>query len=174
MITPASVARMVSVGEAAARLGQTEIQQLGFPIRRDLDIGRLQVAVHDPLFVRVLQRFGNLSGERQRFGQRDGFPPDTLRQRRTFDQLHDERAILHAIDRGDIRVIQRGQHLRFPGEARHAVGILCEDFRNHLDRDIASQFGVRRAVHHTHAALAQLAGDAIVRYSLGAHLTCGL
>ena len=37
-------------------------------------------------------------------------------------------AVLHAVDRGDIGVIQRSEHLRFAGESRKAAGVVRERF----------------------------------------------
>ena len=44
-----------------------------------------------------------------------------------LDQLHDEGAdaarLLEAVDRGDVRVLERGEHLRLALEAREALGV---------------------------------------------------
>ena len=48
------------------RLGQAEVEDLGGPVRGNLDIGRLEVAVNDTLGVRCLDGLGDLAGDRRR------------------------------------------------------------------------------------------------------------
>jgi hypothetical protein len=50
-------------------LGQPEAQHLDLAFRRDLDVGGLQVAVHDALVVSGFQGGGDLDREAQRFRQ---------------------------------------------------------------------------------------------------------
>ena len=73
------------------------------------------------------------------------------------------RALFHTVNRRDVRMIQRGQHLRFACEAGHTVGIVRERLRQHLDRDLAVQLGVGGAIHRAHPAFTELGRDAIVR-----------
>ena len=56
-------------------------------------------------------------------------------------------------------MIQRGERLRFALEAREPVGIACEGVGQDLDRDIAIQLRIARAIHLAHAARADLGGD---------------
>ena len=55
-------------------------------------------------------------------------------------------------NRADVRMIQRGQHLRFPLEPREALGIASERGWQDLDRDIAIELGIARAVDLAHPA----------------------
>ena len=66
-----------------------------------------------------------------------------------------------AVDRGDVRVVQRGEHLRFAFEAREPIGIEGEGFRQDLDRDFAIELRVACAVHLTHPADADDGADLI-------------
>jgi hypothetical protein len=54
------------------------------------------------------------------------------------------------------------QHLSLALEARHALRILREPLRQHLDRHVAIQIGVSSAVDCAHAAFAELGGDLVV------------
>ena len=99
----------------------------------------------------------------QRLLQRHRALRDALRQRRPFHQFHHQRALFHAVDRRDVGMIQRRQHLRLAREARHAVGILREGLGQHLDRDVAVELGVGGALDLAHAALAELGSDAVMR-----------
>ncbi len=50
-------------GFVAERLGEPEVQNLDAAFLCQLDVARLQVAVNDPVLVRVLQRLGDLAGD---------------------------------------------------------------------------------------------------------------
>ena len=52
-------------------LGQAEVQYFHRAVVSDLDVRRLQVAVHDPVLVRGLERVGDLAGDGQRFVDRE-------------------------------------------------------------------------------------------------------
>ena len=49
-------------------------------------------------------------------------------------------------------MIQRGEHLRFALEARQTVGIAANDVGQDLERDVALQLRVARAIHLAHPA----------------------
>ncbi len=76
-ITPAAVARAVSVGECEIsgddpflvleRLREAEVEELDPSLVGDDDVRGLEVAVDDPPLVRRLERLGDLAGERKRF-----------------------------------------------------------------------------------------------------------
>ena len=83
----------------------------------------------DALLVRSLERFGDLL--RDGLGFRDGERParDDLQQVLALDQFHHEgvdvcravRRFDHAVDLRDVRVIQRGERLRFADESRDTI-----------------------------------------------------
>jgi hypothetical protein len=58
------------------------------------------------------------------------------------------------VNGGDTRVVEGGEHLRFPLEAREALGVTRHFGRQHLDRNVAIELGVLRAVHLAHPARA--------------------
>ena len=60
------------------------------------------------------------------------------------------RAFLDPVYRGDVRMVQRREHLRFPFEARKTVRIGGKQFRQHLERDGTIQAGVSRAIDLAH------------------------
>src|SRR6516225_21742 len=70
------------------------------------------------------------------------------------------------MNRRDIRMIERRQYLRLALETRHAVGIRGESVGQQFDRDLAPELRVGGAPDLTHAALAELGGDAVVRDGL--------
>ena len=88
---------------------------------------------------------------------------DALREVLALDQFHHQRgdavALFEAVDRRDVRMIQRGEDLGLARETRQAIGVVRERLRQDLDRDIAVQLGVARPEHLPHAALADRRGD---------------
>ena len=92
---------------------EAEIEHLDPAVGVGLDIGWLQVAVHDPAFVRRFDGMRDLSGDRQGVRDRQGPIGETVGQRRPFDELEHEcpewAGLLEPIDRGNVRVIQRGE-----------------------------------------------------------------
>ena len=101
-------------------LRQAEVEQLDRAVRRDLDVGGLQIAMDDALVVRGFERVGDLPRDAERLVERNRSLLDPLGQRRPFDQLHHQRVLLDAVDRRDVRMIQRREHLRLAREARQA------------------------------------------------------
>src|SRR5207249_1947331 len=79
----------------------------------------------------------------------------------TLDEFHDQGALFHAVDGRDVRMIELCQDLRFALEARHALGILSEGRREHLDRHVAIQARVPRAIDLAHAARAERREDLV-------------
>ena len=109
----------------------------------------------DPLLVRGFKRYGNLSGDGQRFVNRDRPARDALREILALDQLHHESlhavGVLEPVDRGDVRMIQRGEDFRFALKAGQAVGVGCERRWKDLDGDVTLQLRIARAIDLAHA-----------------------
>jgi hypothetical protein len=88
-----------------------------------------------------------------------------LSQRRALEQLH--HGVGGAVDdteiedREDVRVGQRSDHLCFAFEPRERGPILGELRRQHLDRNLAVELGIARAVDLAHAPGAQRREDFI-------------
>ena len=70
-------------------------------------------------------------------------------------------AFFEAVDRGDVRMIQRGEDFRFALETREPIGIGRERRRQDLDRDLALELRVGRPIHLPHAAFADRRGDVV-------------
>jgi len=115
--------------------------------------------------VRGLERFGDLPGDGDRFVEGDRAARDAPGEILAFDELHDERrrasALFEPVDGGNVRVIQRGQRLRFARQARQAVRIVGEDVGQDLDRDIAIQLRIAGAIDLAHSAFAQFGEDLV-------------
>ena len=65
--------------------------------------------------------------------------------------------LLDAVDGGDVGMIQRGEDLGFALEARQPIGVVRERFGQDLDRDVAIQLRVARAIDLAHPACADAA-----------------
>jgi hypothetical protein len=88
------------------------------------------------------------------------------------DELEHERPdtvrLLEAIDRCDVRMMQRGQKLRFAAESGEPRRVRGERARQHLDRDVAVELRVPRAVDLAHSTLAEGSED-LVGAEAGTH-----
>src|SRR6185295_10230074 len=98
---------------------------------------------------------------------------DALRQRLALDQLHHEEVRLalaaDVIKHTYIRMVERGDRLRFALEARAHFRIRREVLREHLDSDFATQARVLRAIHFAHAARTEGRND-FVRTEFGSRV----
>jgi catechol 2,3-dioxygenase-like lactoylglutathione lyase family enzyme len=108
--------------------------------------------MHDAVLVRGFERFGDLLGHRQGFVQRKGSLRDALGERRAVDELQHQGAIFDAVDLRDVRMVERGQHLRLALKSRNAIGIEGKQLRQNFDRDVAIQPRIARAIHLAHSA----------------------
>ena len=153
--------RLVVVGARGQgrQLRQAEVQHLGVAGARDEDVGRLDVAVHDPLGVRGRQRLGNSRAEAQHSIDLHRAPGDGMLQRLPLEQLHhQERCALvppDLEDHADVRVVERRRRPRLAHEALDDVLVLRHLLRQELERHVAPQLQVLGLVHDTHAAAAE-------------------
>src|SRR4029453_12928719 len=119
----------------------------------------------DAEVVRGLERLRNLFRDRQGFVEWNGSTSDPLRQILALDQFHDERAhasaFFEAVDRRDVRVVQRRESLGFASEPGEPVGVFGERLRQDLERDIAIEFRVARPEYLPHPAFADRRGDLV-------------
>ena len=147
------------------RLGQSEVEHLHRPARRQLDVGGFQVAVDDPCAVRGLERIADLFGGMKRLVDRQWPLRDPIRQRGALDELEHQRlrigGIFQTVDPADVGMVERGQHLRFAAEPRQPVGIVREGFGKDLQRDIPTELRIPGSIHFAHAALANQGSDLI-------------
>jgi hypothetical protein len=119
------------------------------------------------VFVRGFERFGDLPRNRQRFiywnaARRAGNP---IRQRRPLHEFEDEgripvvtgfgRTFFNSVNRGDVRMIQGCEDLRFALEAREAIGVMTECFGQDFECDIAIEPRVARAIDLAHSACSE-------------------
>ena len=119
-----------------------------------------------PFLVRRLEPLGDLAADVEGFV--DGKRParESLRQRLAFDELQDQEALalglFQAVDRGDVRVIERCQQLRFALEPGEPLGIRREGFGQHFDGHLAVEPKVLGTVDFAHPARTELLDDLVM------------
>ena len=146
-----------------------EVGQLDAPIGFYQQIGRLDVAVHDVLPVRVVQRRQQVAHDAQRLLQRVALAlVQVVLEVVALDELHhQESAVAVAVgvvNTHDMRVLQARRRARLGAKTYFVFG--RRFFRqvlhlDGLDRHAAVQVGVVPLVHQPHGAFAQHA-DQIV------------
>ena len=119
----------------------------------------------DPLFVRDFQRLGDLRGDGQRLIDRDRPLSDAIGQGRPLDQLHHQRGVaihpFEAVDRRDVRMIQRRQDFGFALKSGEPLRVTRDGLWQHLDGDLSLQVRVGGPVHLAHAACPERADDLV-------------
>src|SRR5262245_20072939 len=101
--------------------------------------------MHDAFVMRRLQRQRDLTRDGDRLVQRYGPSLETTRQSAAFDELEDEKArgrqLLEAVDRADVRMIERSQQLGLALEACETFGVVNNRCGQKLQRDVAPELG---------------------------------
>ena len=110
----------------------------------------------DGAIVRGLDSRRDLQADAKRLSQRHCPASDSIGQRRPLDELEHQRRAgvgrLHAVDGGDVRMIERGQCLCLALEAHQPISIRGERLGQDLDGDVAPQAAIPRTVDLAHAA----------------------
>jgi hypothetical protein len=162
---PLNLSQLLTVPRPCIRcqgLRDAEVEHLDRAVGANLDIRWLQIAVNDALLVRGIEGPCDLLGDIERIGERN--PPATRRSGnelldcRAVNEFHDQRLriaiVLEAVQRRDIRMIQRGQQARLALESLNRLGVGSAGLRQNLERDLTFEFRIARAIdlaHATHA-----------------------
>jgi len=133
----------------------------------DLDVGGLEIAMNDAPLVRRFECVDHLGRDPQRFVDRQRAECEAIGERRPIDQLEHQRGarsaiaqvLLESVNRGDVLVIERGEHLRLAAEARQAVRIAGKSVGQDLERDVAVQARITRPIDLAHPTSPDRAGD---------------
>ena len=154
-------------------LAKSEIQNLGLPTLGHEDVRRLDVAMHDALGVRRIQRVGKLDAQVQNFVGLEGLGADAVLEGLPLQQFHgDERpafVLVDVVDGADVGVIEGGGGLGLALEALQGLMVLGHFFRQELERDEAMELGVLGLIDDTHTAASELLQHAIVGNRLANH-----
>ena len=115
----------------------------------------------DALLVRRLERLGDLARDGDRLVDRHRPALQPLGEVLAEDELHDEhvggrrvgqRDLVERVEVGDARVVERSEQLRLALEAREPVRVGRQRGGQQLQRHLAAEPRIRRAIHLAHAA----------------------
>ena len=152
--------RRIPPGVYEAELGpellrEPEVQKL-HPRPGQHDVGRLQVSMHDPLPVGLVERVGDLDAEAQDLLERERALSDSVREHFALQVLHDEIVgtglAANIVERADVRMRKLRDGLRFTLEALAHVGRSGEVVGKDFDGDRAVEPSIPRPVDFAHAA----------------------
>ncbi len=149
---------------------QAEIQNFDKSAFRDEDIRGFDIPVDNSLGVRGFQSVGYLEANPNDLIRRHGFALHHHAQRLPFQQFHayimSALVLPNFVDGANIGMIQSRSGARFALEALMVGRIAGKIFGQQLQRDLAAQFRVPGAVHHTHPASTKLVQKLIMRKHL--------
>ena len=171
------VRRIQSPVAVIGHFGQAEVENLGRSAQGDKDVCRFDIAMHDALGVRRIQRFGYINRNREQLFHLDGPIPDEMFQRLAFQVLHDNEGLVaffaDVINGADVGMVQGGRCLGLSPEASEGGRVAGDVFRKKLQSDKTMQAGVFSFVNHAHPATAELLDHPVVRDVLADHFAHG-
>ena len=112
-----------------------------------------------------LKRVGDLSGNPQRVVNGNRTAGDGVGERLAFNQFEHDGGqacrFLEPVDRRNVGMIKRREEFCFALESRQPLKVLREPLGQDLDRHVALQVRVERAIHLAHAARTDGAEDLV-------------
>ena len=151
-------------------LREPEIEHLDEASVGPHQVCALDVAVNDAARVRFVEGVGHLQADFQRVAQRERTVRDPLRKELAFHVLHDDEiraaVLADVVGDGDVGRSEHRRGARFGQQPGAALGIRLEPVRQELQRHLAPETDVFRAIHLAHPAGAKPAIDPIVLHGL--------
>ena len=130
---------------------------------RQHDVGGFEIAMDDPLAMRLVERVGDLGGDRQRLVERERPVLEPRGQRLALEMRHDQVVgaidAADVVDAADVGMIQRSDSSCLAFEAGSQIRIVSDFTRQNLDRHRAIEAGVAGFVDLAHATRAKRAED---------------
>jgi hypothetical protein len=144
------------LGAGRERVRDAEVREETRPVGTPQDVLRLDVAMHDAVAMRVVERTGDLAHDPQRgvrvLGDERGGRAGAARL--VFHRhVRGARVLADVEDRDDVRMAQVRGDARFAQEAPCRARVLREGRRQHLQRDLARERLLHGEVHQRHSAL---------------------
>ena len=137
-----------------------EVHDLDLALVGDADVGGLDVAMDDPVAVRVAEPLADLPHDVELPFQGQGLALlDDLLEVGALDELHRDvglaAVLAQVVDGDDVAVAQPSRRLRLAQEPRLELRRLRQARDHGLERDLAVDHRVVGLVDRTHAAAAQ-------------------
>ena len=131
-----------------------EIQHLDLSVGSDLDVGRLQIAMHNPLFVRRFQCADNLFRNRYGLVDRNRASHNPVGKRHSGRQFHYQEVLsagfLESMNRRNVGMIQRGEYARLSLQEGQPLAVVRDRLGQKFDRHASPQLQIRRLINLTH------------------------
>ena len=128
------------------RFGEAEVEHLHRSVVANLDVRRLQIPMDDSMLMGLLQRLGELPGNRKHVLQRQGAERQPRPEILAFDQLHgdslDAVCLFEAVYVSDRWMIERGECLRFALKTFQSFGVGSDNLRQDLQRHLTMELRV--------------------------------
>ena len=138
-----------------ARLGQPEVEQLRARLRQH-DVARLQIAMHNAVPVRLVERVRNLNPVTDRLLHGERSFLESPGERLPLEIFHDQEGhalvVADVIERADVRMTELRDRLRFAIEPLPKLRIDGHAGGKNLDGDRAVEARVRRPIDFAHPA----------------------
>ena len=158
-----SVEAGVMIGE---KLGEAKIQDFDAAAVGNENVGGLDVAMDDALFVGGVESIGKLDADFNGARNGKGAEGDGFVEGLAFEQLHgDEGAAIlffDGVNGANAGMIERGGRAGFAEETFEGLFVAMRGFRKKFQGDTAAELGVFSFVNDAHAAFAELAEDAVM------------
>ncbi len=146
-------------------LGQPEIHDLGVSLGGDHDVGRLEVAVDDPVPVSVLEGLADLQGNADGVLERHGLVLHPVLQGLALDILHgdEDLALVFSrfIDFADEGMVEGCGGLGLPDDALAHPRVVLELGRQEFQGDVAVKGRVLGKINLAHPAFAEEPDDLV-------------
>ena len=147
-------------------LGEAEVENFGLAARGDENIRGLDVAMNNSAGMCGVEGIGNLNGEIEERGERDGAAADAFAEGLAFEQLHNEErtpaGFADVEERADAGMIESGNGAGFALKSFEGGGIVGEIAGEKFEGDEAAEANVFGAENLAHAAAAEGLDDFIV------------
>jgi hypothetical protein len=142
------------------RAREAEVHHAHAPVVADQHVGRLEVAMHDPLCVRGREASPGGDEHLHDRGPRSRRAAEPVAQGVALHVLHrdEEHAVvdIHVVHGHDVGMRQLGHRLRLSHHPSAAGGAVALGQTQALHRDLASELGIVGAQHEPHPARADL------------------
>ena len=174
MVTPGWVRPALRLSVAAPlgmKLGQAQVQQLHLAVAAEHQVGRLDVAMHQLMFVGVLKPQCRLADDlaRRADAKRTAgrhVHADELLQVDAVDELHhqemDAAGLARVVGPHDVRMIQSSDRLHLAAEAADRLGIIQVAMGKDFQGDRLVEIDLPGLVDDAHAAVAQFLQQFVV------------